>query len=296
MHPTSHKTFFRRLVHLALVVAAFASLPPAYGQTKSLRMVDGREGINVYAKGLLKLALSKVPTTYEWDESTPNNTESRIVQMLEDGQVDIVWYATTEELETKLHTIRIPMYRGLLGYRILMIKRGTQHKFDNIKTLDDLKRVSLGQGRFWADTNVLTANGLNVVKVMKYEGLFFMLDGDRFDAFPRGVHEPWQEMQNRSQLALEMEKNLLLAYTNPFYFFVSKSNPELARDLEQGLRIAMEDGSFNEYFFNDPTVQDVVNKANLANRIIIRLDNPTLPKATPLDNRELWFDPTELKN
>src|SRR5690606_16124795 len=102
--------------------------------------------------------------------------------------------------------------------------------------------------------------------------------------------------QNRSQLALEVEKNLLLAYTNPFYFFVSKSNPELARDLEQGLRIAMEDGSFNEYFFNDPTVQDVVNKANLANRIIIRLDNPTLPKATPLDNRELWFDPTELKN
>jgi hypothetical protein len=36
-----------------------------------------------------------------------------------------------------------------------MIKKGTQHKFDGIQTLEDLKRVSLGQGRFWADTNVL---------------------------------------------------------------------------------------------------------------------------------------------
>lgn len=257
-------------------------------------MVDDREGINVYAKGLLKLALSKVPTQYEWDESIPNTTETRIVQMLEDGQMDIVWYATTEELERRLQPIRIPMYRGLLGYRVLMIKRGTQHEFNHIKTLEDLQEITLGQGRFWADTEVLTSNGLNVVKVLKYEGLFFMLDGDRFDAFPRGVHEPWSEIASRPELALEVEKNLLIAYTNPFYFFVSRSNPQLAQDLEEGLRIAIEDGSFNEYFFNDPTVQDVVNKANLESRTIIRLDNPALPKATPLDETHLWFDPTEL--
>jgi hypothetical protein len=296
MNTIKSKSSLRRLACLALVAVTCTFFSAAYAQTKPLRMVDGREGINAYAKGLLSLALSKVPTKYQWDESTPNNTESRIVRMLEDGELDIVWYASTEELESQLHPIRIPMYRGLLGYRILMIKRGTQHKFDHIKTLNDLKSVSLGQGRFWADTNVLTANGLNVVKVMKYEGLFFMLDGDRFEAFPRGVHEPWQEIQNRPQLSLDVEKNLLLAYTNPFYFFVNKSNQELARDVQRGLEIAMEDGSFNEYFFNDPTVQDVLNKANLTNRIIIRLENPTLPKATPVNDRRLWFDPTELKN
>lgn len=259
-------------------------------------MVDDQVGINAYAKGLLKLALSKVPETYEWEESTPNTTESRLVQMLEDGQLDIVWYASTEELETRLQPIRIPMYRGLLGYRVLMIKSGTQHEFNHIKTLEDLQEISLGQGRFWADTAVLEANGLNVVKVLKYEGLFYMLDGDRFDAFPRGVHEPWAEIENRPELALEVEKNLLIAYTNPFYFFVSRANPELAKNLEEGLRIAIEDGSFTEYFFSDPTVQDVVNKANLESRTIIRLENPSLPKATPLDEKHLWFDPIELSD
>lgn len=283
----------RRLVYLSAAGLIFASLSV---QAEPLRMVDDREGINVYAKGLLKLALSKVPETYEWDESIPNTTETRVVQMLDDDQMDIVWYASTEDLETRLQPIRIPMYRGLLGYRVLMIKSGTQHEFDHIKTLEDLQEISLGQGRFWADTEVLTSNGLNVVKVLKYEGLFFMLDGDRFDAFPRGVHEPWGEIESRPELDLEVEENLLLVYTNPFYFFVSRSNPELAKNLEKGLRIAIEDGSFNEYFFNDPTVQDVVNKANLESRTIIRLDNPTLPKATPLDDTNLWFDPTELGN
>ena len=283
----------RRLAYLSVVGLVFASLS---AQATSLRMVEGREGINLYAKGLLELALSKVPQTYEWDESTGNATETRVVQMLDDGQLDIVWYATTEELEASLQPIRIPIYRGLLGYRVLMIKRGTQQKFDQIKTLEDLQEITLGQGRFWADTDVLTANDLNVVKVLKYDGLFLMLDGDRYDAFPRGVHEPWQEIEDRPELALEVEKNLLLVYTNPFYFFVGRSNPELARNVEQGLRIAMEDGSFNDYFFNDPTVQDVVNKANLENRTIIRLENPTLPSATPVEERDLWFNPTELSN
>lgn len=261
----------------------------------TLRTVQGSNSIETYARGLLVLALSKLPEQYEVKETIPSNTEERMVSMLMDNQLEVVWYATTNDLEERLLPIRIPIYRGLLGYRVLMIKKGTQHKFDGIKTKEDLKRISLGQGRFWADTNVLTANNLNVVKVLKYEGLFYMLDGDRFDAFPRGVHEPWAEMQRYPKLALDVEQNLLVSYTNPFYFFVNKTNYKLAKDIERGLRLAMEDGSYDEYFFNDPTVKDVINKANLKNRSIIKLDNPSLPKNTPLDDKSLWFDPYSIQ-
>lgn len=262
---------------------------PAYAE--SLRMVQGNNAIETYAKGLLKLALSKVPTKYDWQEPVPNASEERMVSLLIDNQLDVVWYATTNDLEERLQPIRICIYRGLLGYRVLLIKKGTQSKFDGIENLDDLKRVSLGQGRFWADTNVLTANHLNVVKVMKYEGMFHMLDGGRFDAFPRGVHEPWAEIQRYPSLALDVEQNLLMSYTNPFYFFVNKANTQLAKDIERGLRIAIEDGSFDEYFLNDPIVKDALAKGNLKNRTIIRLDNPGLPPKTPVDDKSLWFDP-----
>ncbi|GGY64608.1 hypothetical protein GCM10011613_05480 [Cellvibrio zantedeschiae] len=257
-------------------------------------MVEGDGSIPKYAKGLLKLALSKIPEKYEWDDSTATNTEARIIQMVVENQLDVCWYATTNEFEERMQPIRIPMYRGLLGYRVLMIKKGTQSKFDGIRTLEDLRRVSLGSGRFWADTDVLLANNLNVVKVLKYEGMFFMLDGDRFDAFPRGAHEPWAEMKRHPKLDLEVEKNLLMIYPNPFYFFVNKSNNELAKNIEKGLRIAIEDGSFEEYFMNDPTVKDVIANANLKSRTVIKLQNPTLPKLTPLDDKTLWFDPFSL--
>lgn len=259
-----------------------------------LRMVQGTNSLESYAKGLLKLALSKVPTQYDWQEPVPNASEERMVSLLIDKQLDVVWYATTKDLEERLQPIRICIFRGLLGYRVLLIKSGTQSKFDGLKTLEDLKRVSFGQGRFWADTNVLVANNLNVVKVLKYEGLFYMLDGGRFDAFPRGAHEPWSEMQRYPKLALEVEKNLLLSYTNPFYFFVNKANTQLAKDIERGLRIAMEDGSLNEYFLNDPTVKDVIAKANLKSRTLIKMDNPGLPEKTPVNDKSLWLDPYSL--
>ncbi|HEY8939386.1 MAG TPA: diguanylate cyclase [Cellvibrio sp.] len=280
-----------RLLISSLVTCLLVFHSTGYAQTKQLRVVQGNNSIEAYAKGLLKLALSKAQDKYELQEAIPNTSEERMVNMLMDNQLDVVWYATTNDLEERLLPIRICIYRGLLGYRALMIKKGMQHKFDGIKTLEDLKRVSLGQGRFWADTNVLTANHLNVVKVLKYEGLFYMLDGDRFDAFPRGVHEPWSEINRYPKLSLDVEKNLLISYINPFYFFVNKSNTKLAKDIERGLRIAIEDGSFDEYFFNDPTVKDVVEKANLKSRTIIHLDNPSLPPKTPVDDKSLWIDP-----
>lgn len=262
---------------------------------KPVRIVQGNNTIEAYAKGLLKLALSKVPEKYELQESVPNTSEERMVSMLIDNKLDVVWYATTNDLEERLQPVRICIYRGLLGYRVLMMKRGNQHKFDGIKNLQDLKKVSLGQGRFWADTNVLTSNNLNVVKVLKYEGLFYMLDGDRFDGYPRGVHEPWSEMQRYPKLALDVEQNLLLSYINPFYFFVNKSNTKLAQDIEQGMRTAIADGSFAEYFLNDPTVRDVIEKANLKGRTIIHLQNPSLPPKTPVDDKTLWIDPYSLQ-
>lgn len=290
-HLTAIRFIHRALAFLVLVSFLFS----ATTQATNLRIPQGDNSLENYAQGLLKLALSKIPDEYELTQTVPTTSEERMISLLVDNQLDVVWYATTNELEEKLLPIRICIYRGLLGQRVLMIKKGTQQKFEGIKTLDDLKKVSMGQGRFWADASVLAANQLNVVKVLKYEGLFHMLDGDRFDAFPRGVHEPWSEMKRYPHLALDVEQNLLLSYVNPFYFFVNKSNTKLASDIETGLRMALEDGSFNEYFLNDQTVRDVVENANLKNRINIALDNPSLPPKTPIHDKSLWFDPQELQ-
>ncbi|TVZ38537.1 extracellular solute-binding protein (family 3) [Alteromonadaceae bacterium 2753L.S.0a.02] len=276
----------------ALALAIATAYAPA--KAEPMRIVAGEDGVAAYAKGVLKIVLSKLPERFEWDESTPSTTEARITQMLIDNKLDLVWLATTNDFEDRLHPIRIPLYKGLFGYRIFMIKRGTQNRFEGIQNLQDITRLSIGQGRLWADTDIMEANGIDVVKVTKYESLFYMLDGDRFDAFPRGVHEPWYEMARYPDLELTVEKNIMMSYPNAFYFFVNKDNTALAEKIERGFRIAIEDGSFDEYFFNDPTVTNVLKNANLASRKVIKLRNPLLPPKTPLEDKALWFDPSTL--
>lgn len=287
-------SIYKRCKLSLVIFSCFLVICSPLAAADTLRMVSGSDGVARYAKGVLRLILSKLPEKYEWDETTPSSSEARITQMLVDNQLDIVWYAATRDFESRMLPIRIPIYKGLFGYRILMIKRGTQHKFTGINTLSDLKRISIAQGRLWADTEILQANGIEVIKVNQYDNLFYMLDGDRFDAFPRGVNEPWVEMKRYPDLALDVEENLLVAYPNAFYFFVNKNNQPFAEKIERGFRMAIEDGSFDNYFFNDPTVNDVIRNANLANRKVIRLINPLLPEKTPINDTALWFDPTTL--
>jgi hypothetical protein len=157
--------------------------------------------------------------------------------------------------------------------------------------LEDLKKVKLGQGTAWIDTKILESNGLNLVKTMKYQNLFYMLDGGRFDAFPRAVFEPFSEVANYPNLGLTVEKRLMLVYKMDFYLFVNKNNKKLAKELELGLNRAIADGSFEKLFLSAPSVQEAIAKGDLKNRVVIPLDNPFNSKETPIDRAELWIDP-----
>lgn len=247
-----------------------------------------------YAAKMIKLALEHVDRKYEHQIVDGSLTQVRMVEDTLNGTLDIMWAGTSVELEEMLQPIRIPLYKGLLGHRFFIIRKGDQSRFDNVKTLDDLRKLKLGQGTSWVDTKILEGNGLNVVKTMKYQNLFYMLDGGRFDAFPRAVFEPFSEVEKNPQLNLEVEKHLMLVYKMDFYLFVSKKNKQLAKDLEQGLNAAIADGSFEKVFMSSPNVQEAIQKGDLKNRIIIPLSNPVMPKETPVDRAELWIDPKSM--
>ena len=51
----------------------------------------------------------------------------------------------------------------------------------------------------------------------------------------------------------------------------------------------LEDGSFDEIF--NQYFGDIINKANLENRVKIELENPFMPDTVPYDREELWLNP-----
>ena len=244
-----------------------------------------------YAMQMLNLALSKIESKYTVKtQKNSDTTQARNISDVASGNLDILWAATNQETEDQLLPIRIPLYKGLLGHRIFIINPVTQSRFDRVRTYEDLKQFTFGQGTTWADSDILASNGLKVIRANKYQSLFYMVDGGRFDAFPRGVQEPWQEMAANPKLPLAVERRVMLVYRMPFYLFTGKQNTKLAADLERGFNRAIADGSFDKVFFNDPMVKDVLEKANLDQRITFELTNPTLPKETPVNRPELWLD------
>ncbi|MGF6918482.1 substrate-binding periplasmic protein [Paraburkholderia sp. 40] len=241
-----------------------------------------------YALQLLQLALSKTSSAYRIQAAAFPMTQEREVRELEAGRtIDVAPIPSSIEREARLLPIRIPINKGMLGWRLGLIRKGDQGLFAGVNTLEDLKRVRLAQGGDWPDTQILRANGLNVITALNYEGLFKMLIVRRFDYFPRSVMEIWDEQANNAD-TLEVEPHLALHYFYDAYFMVNRKNTRLAQDIREGLEKAIADGSLDKLFqqYNG----DRLRKAHLETRTVIELKNPLLTPGTPSDRPELWYD------
>jgi hypothetical protein len=276
-------------------VLSVALASSAWAERKVLRISYEDSPTAEYVVALLRMALPFSNVDYQLDLQRISFTVPRLIEEIKGGNFDLMWTATNNELEEQLLPIRVPLYKGLLGHRVFIIHPSLQSRFDQVDNLLDLQRFSLGQGRGWSDVEILEANDLKVTVATKYGGLFHMVEGGRFDAFPRGVQEPWQELQLRPELQLTVEEKLLLVYKMPYYLFTGRDNRALAIDLEATLIRAIEAGAFDEFFFSYPQIKDVISKANLAERKVFPLVNPQLPPKTPVDNPILWLDAGKLK-
>ena len=248
-----------------------------------------------YYLALLTLALEKTQVKYGDFHLVMNENrmlQARALQSVAKKQfVDVVWTMTSKEREASLLPIRIPLLKGLLGYRIFIIKEQDKGKFEQIQTLEDLSELVAGQGHDWPDVSILRANGLTVTVGASYDGLFRMLSAGRFDYFPRGMNESWSEVQAHKEKGFIVEDNLLLKYPAPIYFFVHKASTALAQRIEEGLLLAIEDGSFDSIFYEHPANKEIFKLTNIKNRKVFDLRNPLLPAKTPLNEHRLWYLP-----
>lgn len=217
--------------------------------------------------------------------------QARDFEMVKQGYVDVILTATSREREQELHPIRIPFEKGLYGYHIFIINESDQPKFSAVRTLADLQKLWAGQNEIWPETKIFRANGLNVVATAGYRELFTMLKERRFDYFPRTAAEPWRELVDMNIPGLVVEKDLLIYYPVPGYIFTAKNNLKLADRLERGLKMAIADGSFDKLFHNNIYMKEALERGNLKNRRLFKLEDSSLSEETPLNDKSLWYVP-----
>ncbi len=273
---------------------AWAQMDYVYG---TIRPLDAKDD---YVHVLLDEALTRTSAKYGAYsiKAVPELPRTRQVRALESGagSITLAIFGTAHEVGKTLRPILIPVDKGLVGYRLMLVRCSQQHRFDAIRSAADLKPLSFGQNFVWDDVDILKANGLAVQSGEDFEGLFQMLMRNRFDAFPRGIGEINRELAEHAALYPDLciEKGLMIHYPLPVYFWFSRNakGEALAARLEEGLRAMLADGSFDAIFwkYNRAALQGL----GLEHRRVLELANPLLPSDTPLSDSRLWLGPGQL--
>jgi len=241
-----------------------------------------------YAFELLQLAVSKAGTEYRIQTTQVATNQDRATLEIEAGRtIDVAPLPTSAEREARLLPIRIPLYKGAMGWRIGLVRKGDQEMLAGVKALKDLQGVRLAQNPEWPDTKILQANGIHVITAPTYEGLFKMLEARRFDYFLRDPMEIWDEQADHAD-TLVVEPHVAVHYHQDAYFMVNRKNTRLAQAIHDGLEKAILDGSFDELF--QQYFGEHIRKAQLEKRTVIELQNPLLSPETLSTRPELWYD------
>jgi len=245
-----------------------------------------------YRWKVLELALQHapgkgpIPHLTPYDQAVP---QSRALQLLEQGEIDVIALPYSPERERASLPIRIDISYGILGYRLLVIRKIDQDRIDQMDEQTFREKMTFGMNSQWADVGLMQANGLSVMTSSNYEAMFTMLSVGRFDAFSRGLNEASRELSQRrvSYPDLMVDQTLALYYPYPVYFWVRQDNIALAERISSGLKAALADGSIRHLLLT--SYADEIAEAKNMHRRVLMLKNPMLPADTPPPDTSPWW-------
>jgi len=279
-----------------LLIALFLLTLPASAYSTDIVRYNISENFSdpkqAYYIDLLELALTaskKKYGDYQLEPVVIDMPQGRTSIMVQNNaNIDVVWRMTSRSIEQQLQAVYIPILKGLMGYRVFIIRKTDQALYPQDMNKQQLQQLLAGQGLDWPDSDILRYNGFNV-STANATVLLKMLTKRRFDYFPRALHEPWIEISK--QPSMTVEENLLLKYPAPMYFFVSKENTRLHQRLSYGLQKIIYSARFEDFFKHHPVTSDIIDKANIEHRTVFELTNPLLSLKTQalLENEKLWF-------
>ncbi|MFT6993085.1 MAG: hypothetical protein ACJASL_005087 [Paraglaciecola sp.] len=246
--------------------------------------------IDEYPLQLLSLALEQTGVNYQLKPSDNVLSKGKAIDRLQDNrEINIVWGMTNPQREKDLLPIRIPIFKGLIGWRLLLIRQDMAERFTYIQQFEHLVKLSPLQGRDWPDTKILQSNGFEVITERTSPAMMDMLGNAQGDFFPRSIIEIWEELA-KSDVAnqLQIQPSLGIHYPAAIYFFVNKKSVPLANLIERGLEKAIKNGTYEALFVEN--YKTYIDKAQIENRKFYQLENNFLPEKTPLDRKELWFN------
>jgi hypothetical protein len=165
-----------RAILLALAMMAGAAVPARAADPAMTYIYHRDEGDvdirNQYLWRVLRGALERTRDRYGDYVLEPSIAmhEKRRIYVLEHNEagINVSLFPAQKGLDKTLIPVRIPVDRGMLGYRVLLIREAEQPAFDKVRSIDNLKQFTFGLLSFWEDVPIMKESGLTVVAGTSY--------------------------------------------------------------------------------------------------------------------------------
>ena len=279
-----------------MALLACACLPAARADTgaKPLRVrypaqESATDVRRAYPIAVLRLALARSGRAHALEPARLSAPQTRTLALVEQGEIDVMWSVPTHARVARLRMVPLPIDRGLIGWRLLLVRRDRVAAWSAVRSTGALRTRMGVQGHDWPDLGILRGNGLQVAAGASYDSMFAMLARGHADYFPRAVSEVEGEIAARPATPLAVAPGLALHYPSALVFFVRRDDAALADALARGLEAAQRDGSLERLFrrMQGPTLE----RLRLDRRRVLELANPGLPDALPRAGTAWWYHP-----
>jgi len=222
--------------------SASASPPASDVAPLELRIAMLSDGHATYFIRLLEESLQLIHQPYHL-HYVKDIPARRMWWMLSNGDINLFYGMRTQNKDSnaQIVPVRDALTNGLIGQRVLLIRRVDTEVFARVQSVGDLKstRLIAGFGAGWSDAKVWQAAGLPLYEhAAPWATIYAMVAaGNRHvDYLPRGVIEVLEEARQHPELAVE--QHLLIDYPGDFGFYLASSSASYRPIIERALRAA----------------------------------------------------------
>ncbi|MBU2881189.1 hypothetical protein Q4575_03770 [Psychrosphaera sp. 1_MG-2023] len=247
-------------------------------EIKTVGPQSSHDASHDYFISLLKLALAESGHS-DTLKIIDHQGEARALQLLRDTDLyDILWTGQSIERDKMLLKIPVPLFLGGLGIRGSIIKKDFLNAFNQTKHIVQLKKYIACQGHHWPDANKLEAVGINVIHVINFDSMMKMVSLGRCDFLPLSIFEGEGELLKVKEMYpnLTFSTKVLFHYDQKMYFYVKSSNPELAQQVQSGLKAMIDSGRFLQFMQNHPLTKSAFPLSKYAESTKFPLDDSEL--------------------
>lgn len=275
------------------LLSIFAPLANAIDIIKIPKPQSKHDKRNVHKELLLNRAMTVTQAKYgdfKISFDAPKMKRARVYEMMQSGEIVNMYFSPPKKkwFEGTL-VVPVPLRKGILNYRLLVIHKNNAKNFHNVNTLSQLQQFRSGSQAGWSTSEILKYNNINFVESHNFDGLFHMLNNRRFDFLLRGIHEVYDELESRKEETSELivAEGIAVHVHSPSYIYISKKHPRLFERVTEGLNILANSGELNAIF--EKFFADDIHRAKLSNRNVIYL-TPAFDTNTDTElNPDWWF-------